>query len=156
MDGKLPPSVGPWRTPQAFVVATCRTKQTARKGVVGGKAPRKKLACKAVSRKSGLIAKPHRFRPGTAALREIRRYQKNTELLIKKQPFRRLVREIAQTHNSNPAGGEKNWQSGALEALQVDLIYPCFTWACAPWLTNPTGWQGAVWGVCAHNERIDV
>ena len=41
-------------------------------------------------------AKPHRFRPGTVALREIRRYQKSTELLIRKLPFQRLVREIAQ------------------------------------------------------------
>ena len=39
---------------------------------------------------------PHRFRPGIVALREIRRYQKTTELLIKKLPFQRLVREIAQ------------------------------------------------------------
>ncbi|CAI9555309.1 unnamed protein product, partial [Staurois parvus] len=40
--------------------------------------------------------KPHRYRPGTVALREIRRYQKSTELLIRKLPFQRLVREIAQ------------------------------------------------------------
>ena len=41
----------------------------------------------------------HRFRPGTVALREIRRYQKSTELLIRKLPFQRLVREIAANHN---------------------------------------------------------
>lgn len=40
--------------------------------------------------------KHHRFRPGTVALREIRRYQKTAELLIRKLPFQRLVREIAQ------------------------------------------------------------
>ena len=40
--------------------------------------------------------KPHRYRPGTVALREIRRYQKSTELLIRKLPFQRLVREITQ------------------------------------------------------------
>ena len=39
---------------------------------------------------------PHRYRPGTVALREIRRYQKSTDLLIRKLPFQRLVREIAQ------------------------------------------------------------
>ena len=39
---------------------------------------------------------PHRFRPGTVALREIRKYQKSTELLIRKLPFQRLVREVAQ------------------------------------------------------------
>jgi histone H3/H4 len=42
------------------------------------------------------VKKPHRYRPGTVALREIRKYQKSTELLIRKLPFQRLVREIAQ------------------------------------------------------------
>ena len=42
------------------------------------------------------MKKPHRYRPGTVALREIRRYQKSTDLLIRKLPFQRLVREIAQ------------------------------------------------------------
>ena len=45
---------------------------------------------------SGGVKKPHRYRPGTVALREIRKYQKSTELLIRKLPFQRLVREIAQ------------------------------------------------------------
>jgi hypothetical protein len=44
----------------------------------------------------GGVKKPRRFRPGTVALREIRRYQKSTELFIWKLPFQRLVREIAQ------------------------------------------------------------
>ena len=72
-----------------------RTKQTARVST-GGTAPRKQLASKA-ARKSppstGGVKKPHRFRPGTVALREIRRYQKTTNLLIRKQPFQRLVKE---------------------------------------------------------------
>mmetsp|Transcript_30977 Transcript_30977/g.66503 ORF Transcript_30977/g.66503 Transcript_30977/m.66503 type:complete len:147 (-) Transcript_30977:467-907(-) len=62
--------------------------------------------------------KPHRFRPGTVALREIRRYQRSTELLLRKLPFARLVREITQTYNSAPAEGEKRWQAEALMALQ--------------------------------------
>ena len=37
-----------------------------------------------------------RYRPGTVALREIRRYQKSADLLIRKAPFQRLVREIVQ------------------------------------------------------------
>ena len=45
---------------------------------------------------AGGVKKPHRYRPGTVALREIRKYQKSTELLIRKLPFQRLVREIAQ------------------------------------------------------------
>jgi len=75
-----------------------RTKQTARKST-GGKAPRKQLVTKAARKSApstGGVKKPHRYRPGTVALREIRRYQKSTELLIRKLPFQRLVREIAQ------------------------------------------------------------
>ena len=45
---------------------------------------------------TGGVKKPHRYRPGTVALREIRKYQKSTERLIRKLPFQRLVREIAQ------------------------------------------------------------
>jgi len=74
-----------------------RTKQTSRKST-GGKAPRKQLATKAARKsvpQTGGIIKGRRFRPGTVALREIRKYQKSTELLIRKLPFQRLVREIA-------------------------------------------------------------
>jgi hypothetical protein len=42
------------------------------------------------------------------ALREIRRYQKSTELLIRKLPFQRLVCKIAQ----------ERFQSSAVMALQ--------------------------------------
>ncbi|EPQ05793.1 Histone H3.1 [Myotis brandtii] len=58
-------------------------------------------------------AKPHRYRPGTVALREIRRYQKSTELLIRKLPFQRLVREIAQDFKT-----DLRFQSSAVMALQ--------------------------------------
>jgi len=58
-------------------------------------------------------SKPQRYRPGTAALREIRRYQKSTELLIKKLPFQRLVREIAETFKLN-----LRFDSHAITALQ--------------------------------------
>jgi hypothetical protein len=50
---------------------------------------------------AGGVKKPHRFRPGTVALREIRKFQKSTELLIRKLPFQRLVREIAQEYKSD-------------------------------------------------------
>mmetsp|Transcript_28495 Transcript_28495/g.66893 ORF Transcript_28495/g.66893 Transcript_28495/m.66893 type:complete len:133 (+) Transcript_28495:2018-2416(+) len=71
-----------------------RTKQTARKST-GGKAPIKQLATKS-ARAKATGRKPHRYRPGTKALREIRRYQKSTDLLLSKIPFQRLVREILQ------------------------------------------------------------
>ena len=49
----------------------------------------------------GGVKKPHRYRPGTVALREIRRYQKSTDLLIRKAPFGRVVREILQEKNKD-------------------------------------------------------
>lgn len=96
-----------------------RTKQTARKST-GGKAPRKQLATKAARKSApstGGVKKPHRYRPGTVALREIRRYQKSTELLIRKLPFQRLVREIAQDFKT-----DLRFQSAAIGALQVYCI----------------------------------
>jgi histone H3 len=92
-----------------------RTKQTAKKST-GGKAPRKSLATKA-ARKSAPgavgIKKPHRFRPGTVALREIRKYQKTSDLLMPKASFQRLVREVAQDFKS-----DTRFVSDALFALQ--------------------------------------
>ena len=94
-----------------------RTKQTARKSTTGGKAPRKQLLASKAARKSapatGGVKKPHRFRPGTVALREIRRYQKSTELLVRKAPFQRLVREIAQDFKN-----DLRFQHNAVAALQ--------------------------------------
>uniref|UniRef100_A0A915DCN2 Histone H3 n=1 Tax=Ditylenchus dipsaci TaxID=166011 RepID=A0A915DCN2_9BILA len=91
-----------------------RTKQTARKST-GGKAPRKQLATKA-ARKSAqppVESRSPQIPPGTVALREIRRYQKSTELLIRKLPFQRLVREIAQDFKT-----DLRFQSSAVLALQ--------------------------------------
>ena len=62
---------------------------------------------------TGGVKKPHRYRPGTVALREIRKYQKSTELLIRKLPFQRLVREIAQDFKT-----DLRFQSSAVLALQ--------------------------------------
>ena len=85
----------------------------------------KKAANKA-AKKSGMkapkggVKKPHRFRPGTVALKEIRRYQKSTELLIRKLPFQRLVREISGDHKviTSPLCGKVRFQSAAIKALQ--------------------------------------
>lgn len=92
-----------------------RTKQTARKST-GGKLPAKRLASKCtVSQRgpSGGVKKPHRYRPGTVALREIRKYQRSTTLLIRKLPFQRLVREIAQEFKT-----DVRFQSSAVLAIQ--------------------------------------
>ena len=91
------------------------TKQSARKST-GGKAPRKQLATKAARKLApveGGVKKTRRFRPGTVALREIRRYQKSTDLLIRKLPFQRLVREIAQDFKS-----DLRFQGSAVLGLQ--------------------------------------
>ena len=73
-----------------------------------GKAP------KATKRPRGRVRKPRRYRPGTVALREIRRYQKSTELLIRKLPFQRLLREIVYSlYKQN-----YRFQSKAILALQ--------------------------------------
>jgi histone H3 len=92
-----------------------RTKQTARRSA-GGKAPRKQLATLAArssAKSSKGLKKTHRYRPGTVALRDIRKYQKSTELLIAKLPFQRLVREIAQDFKT-----ELRFQASAVMALQ--------------------------------------
>ena len=60
-----------------------------------------------------LTTRNRRFRPGTKALREIRKYQKSTEPLIRKLPFQRLVKEIAQNFRS-----DLRFQSAAIGALQ--------------------------------------
>jgi histone H3/H4 len=59
------------------------------------------------------LPQPHRYRPGTVALREIRKFQKSTDLLIRKLPFQRLVREIAQSFAT-----DLRFQSFAVLALQ--------------------------------------
>jgi histone H3 len=76
-----------------------RTKNIARKNPP----PSQPGVTKAVTNKrstpgTGGLKKPNKYRPGTVALREIRRYQKSTNLLIMKAPFQRLVREVAAEH----------------------------------------------------------
>lgn len=96
-----------------------RTKQTARKQTraVGRKAPRKQVIGNKAARKSAPassgVKKPHRYRPRTVALREIRKYQKSIELSIRKLPFQKLVREIATELKT-----DLRYQSSAVLSLQ--------------------------------------
>lgn len=85
-----------------------RTKETTKQS--SGKIPRKSLV-KGGTRNPSTIKK--RFRPGTVALREIRKYQKSTDLLIRRRPFIRLVREIIEDFVNN-----FRCQSTAILALQ--------------------------------------
>ena len=92
-----------------------RTKQTARKST-GGKAPRRVFMLAARKFAPSFrtpIKKPYRYRPGTVALREIRKYQSSTELLIRKVAFQRLVREITADFKT-----DIRFQTSALLALQ--------------------------------------
>eukprot|EP00775_Hariotina_reticulata_P011381 gene11381-11530_t len=113
-----------------------RVKQTARKSTGGSKPvakklanqkARKKLALKGVKKETGAparkttrsavpathIRRKRPAKPGTVALREIKKYQKSTELLIRRAPFQRLVREVAQAHKT-----DNRWTPPALAALQ--------------------------------------
>lgn len=65
------------------------------------------------------MKKPHRYRPGTVALREIRKYQRSTDLLIRKMPFARLVREITNVFAPEPF----RWTAEGLLALQEVSIF---------------------------------
>ena len=64
--------------------------------------------------------KKHRFKPGSRALQEIRKYQKSTNLLIRKAPFGRLCRQLAASVQREGVfqHQEYRWQAGALMALQ--------------------------------------
>ena len=92
----------------------------------GGKQPRKHLLWKILRQgitHTGGVKKPHWYRPGMVALREIRRYQKSTECLIKQTPFQKLIREISQEYRVCPDGPgtpsiQVQFQSTAIAALQ--------------------------------------
>ncbi len=93
-----------------------RTKQIARK-VVPGKMPRSGLAAmpSVVGVEKPKTKKMKRRKPGMVALREIRRFQRSTDMLIPKAPFQRLVKEVARRVSG---GGDYRMQSAAVMALQ--------------------------------------
>ena len=94
--------------------------------VKGGKQPQKHLSRKLLqlsATPTGGINKPHHYRPGMVALREIRSYQKSTECLIKRSPFQKLIREISQeyqicTQGLGTSSMQVRFQSTAIAALQ--------------------------------------
>ncbi|KAG2433552.1 hypothetical protein HYH02_012669 [Chlamydomonas schloesseri] len=136
---KMPPKAAKTLKAQTEVAARTPTRSTVAAGVkperveTGRVGPTKSPARRApppprgrgatlpVARKKPAPVPPpkpkRRVRRGTVALREIRKYQKSTELLIRRAPFQRLVREIA---NKGAPGGqaEFRWRADALEALQ--------------------------------------
>ena len=94
--------------------------------VKGEKQPQKhllrKVLCLGTTPTEG-IKNPHCYRPGMAASREIRRYQKSTECLIKRSPFKKLIQEISQEYYICPQGPgtpsmQTRFQSTTIAALQ--------------------------------------
>ena len=77
------------------------------------KSAKKSTGKKAKKTEGSGAARKFRFRPGTVALRMVKKYQKSTELLMRKAPFQRLVRELATSHKEN-----LRWQGSAILALQ--------------------------------------
>ena len=75
----------------------------------GIRPPRKRLL-----NPRGQVRKPRRYRPGTVALRQIRKYQRSTELFIRKLSFQRLVKEVVMQMFQQ----QYRFQSTALLALQ--------------------------------------
>jgi histone H3 len=98
------------------------TKQTARKST-GGATPHLHLATKAAraaTQKAIAVRKPCRWPLGTVALREIPKFQKTTDLIIRKAPFQCLVQEIV--HNISRKS-DLQMQSTALLVLQEAAEY---------------------------------
>ena len=89
-----------------------KTQKSLRVNTKGTKKGQKQQPRKSAPATDG-VKKPHRYRPGTVALREIRKYQKSTELLIRKLPFQRLVREVTQDFKT-----DLRYQGSAVLALQ--------------------------------------
>ncbi len=99
-----------------------RVKQTAHKST-GGAPPHLHLATKAArvaAQKAIAVRKPHRWRPGMVAAREIQKFQKTTDLLIRKAPFQHVVREILQQVSGK---SDLQMQGTALLALQEAVEY---------------------------------
>jgi len=91
-----------------------RTKQTARRST-GGNAPAclARAAARRATKAGSNPAVKRRNRPGTVALRDIRKFQRSGELLLSKLPFQRLAREVAQEYTNSP-----RFQASAVLALQ--------------------------------------
>jgi hypothetical protein len=108
--------VAPKQVPKPVVYKTA-TKKPAGKGkgkAAKGKGPATRASAALPTKK------PHRYRPGTVALREIRKYQKSTEMLCRKEPFRRLVREVVQDTFTSSA--DYRVTKVAVECMQVRIF----------------------------------
>ena len=113
--GGSKPALNPGQSSGSIKAQLAKLKKaTAKKAVVK---PTKKSGMQAPK---GGVKKRYRYRPGTVALKQIRQYQKSTELLIRKLPFQQLVQEISADSEviTSPLCGKVRFQSAAIMALQ--------------------------------------
>ena len=107
MATKLPPAmVAARKEPIVPAVATTTKKKSAKT----------KTKTKRTIKPTGSVRRPHRYRPGTVALREIRKYQKTVDLLIPKKPFNVVTREIA-------AGVQRESHDLRFERAALDALH---------------------------------
>ena len=132
--GMLPPgprkTVGGQPKPSTSAQQRLKPKKPSAKSVKEAQAEKREEKCKKAAARmakkggqkapKGGVKKRYRYRPGTVALKQIRQYQKSTELLIRKLPFQRLVCEIASDREviKSPLCGKVRFQSVAVMALQ--------------------------------------
>ncbi|KAJ5203987.1 histone H3 [Penicillium cinerascens] len=121
---------GPSGTPQRArgrpAGKTTTTDSPARKSTAGKTKPTTSPRAKKAGKRPSNVqpgdptptGRRRRYKPGTVALKEIRRYQRSYDLLIAKLPFARLVREVALDLLPADVGAELRWQSHAIQALQ--------------------------------------
>ena len=98
------------KTPPVRPLLRSNERRTARKSVVN----QPSRARTTTKQRQPQQRKTRRFRPGTRAFLEIRKFQKSTNLLIRRLPFARLVKEITQHFHH-----DLRWRKDAIEALQV-------------------------------------
>ena len=102
------------KQPRSLPPVSSESNGTSRSATNTGKQPRKPI-------RPVHLRKQRRWRPGTKALREIRRYQKEFDLLIRKLPFQRLVKEILHRERN-----DFRMTADSVLALQVVFLYVFF------------------------------
>ena len=100
--------------PPASLLKETKMEGKRAKATKGAKSPEKAKKPVPGKPEHAPLKKPHRFHPGTVALREIRKYQKSTEPLSQMAPFERLVRSILAEHKD-----DFRLSGSSLKALQV-------------------------------------
>ena len=126
VDGKPKPSTSAQSRLKPSARSVKEAQEELRRVLAKKREEKRKKAAARLAKKNGQkapkggVKKHYRYRPGTVALKQIRQYQKSTELLIRKLPFQRLVREIASDSEiiTSPLCGKVRFQSAAVMALQ--------------------------------------